>query len=213
MKEKCERKFKAITEAYDTLRDGTKRARYDRFGADGGGHDSGGHEFSFAQADALFRDFFGRAGPRSSPIDPFPPGFGADPFGGGFMGGAATGIPRGHGHHSGDPFADMFRAMDSVMAHMDGGVAPGGAFSSSSSSSMSFGGLGGGDGVVGRSTRSETVIRDGRRVTRTVQTVRYADGREETTTDESTGSAPSDGRMLGGGFGGPASDPNARLTR
>jgi len=221
-KSECEKKFKAITEAYDTLRDGAKRAHYDRYGAEG---DRGPQGFSFAEADAMFRTFFSTAHPsrrradhgadgrgrRAAGMggDPFA-AMGGDPFesmfGSMFGGEPEDDMPSGYaepGRRGGDPFPDMFRAMESMMGEMHGAMAS----SSSSFFSSSSGGLGGPDGVVGRSTRSETVIRDGRRVTRTVSTVRYADGREETTTDESTGDAA--GRLEAGA----AADPSRRLMR
>jgi hypothetical protein len=56
-----------------------------------------------------------------------------------------------------------------------------------SSSSSSFGGSGAGASTM---TRSVTTIEGGRRVTRTTRTVRYGDGREESTTEEQVEGLP-----------------------
>ncbi len=64
----CEHKFKEINEAYDILKDGNKRAAYDRFGhaafEQGGGRASNGFGFDFASSftdvfDDLFGEFMG----------------------------------------------------------------------------------------------------------------------------------------------------------
>jgi molecular chaperone DnaJ len=61
----AEHKFKELSEAYDVLRDGDKRAAYDQFGHaafEGGGGQRGGFDFgsSFADVfDDLFGDFMG----------------------------------------------------------------------------------------------------------------------------------------------------------
>ena len=63
----CEHQFKEINEAYEVLKDGDKRAAYDRFGhaafeqgAGGGGHGFGA-DFATTFAD-IFDDFFGMGG-------------------------------------------------------------------------------------------------------------------------------------------------------
>jgi molecular chaperone DnaJ len=64
----CEHKFKELCEAYDVLKDGDKRAAYDRFGhaafeqGMGGGHGFG-NDFASSFAD-IFEDLFGMGGRR-----------------------------------------------------------------------------------------------------------------------------------------------------
>jgi molecular chaperone DnaJ len=65
----CEHKFKEINEAYDVLKDGDKRAAYDRFGhaafeqGRGGGAAGFGADFASTFSD-IFDDFFGMGGRR-----------------------------------------------------------------------------------------------------------------------------------------------------
>jgi molecular chaperone DnaJ len=62
----CEHKFKELSEAYDVLKDGDKRAAYDRFGhaafEQGGGHGFGS-DFAHTFSD-IFEDLFGMGGGR-----------------------------------------------------------------------------------------------------------------------------------------------------
>ena len=64
----CEHKFKELSEAYDVLKDGDKRAAYDRFGhaafeQGGGGGPGFGADFASSFSD-IFDDLFGMAGGR-----------------------------------------------------------------------------------------------------------------------------------------------------
>jgi molecular chaperone DnaJ len=70
--DECERRFKELNEAYDVLKDGGKRAAYDRFGhaafehgGVGGGHGFGA-DFASTFAD-IFDDLFGMGGRRGRP--------------------------------------------------------------------------------------------------------------------------------------------------
>jgi len=89
---KAEDNFKKVAEAYDCLSNADKRAAYDRFGkeglkANGCGHPGGG--FNHAQAEQIFKTFFGGQ-------DPFDMFMGGGARGGPFQfGGVPGGMPGG----------------------------------------------------------------------------------------------------------------------
>ena len=88
-KDYAEKKFKAVSEAYEVLSDPKKKEIYDQYGedglrADGAGGGAGG--FSARDAEDIFAQFFGGG----------MGGGGGNPFGGG-MGGGFGGMPGGFG--------------------------------------------------------------------------------------------------------------------
>src|SRR5215213_3911212 len=67
----AEEKFKAITEAYDVLRDADKRAMYDRYGEAGlrGGGGAGFHHVDLSEALGIFMRDFGGGGTGFGGLD------------------------------------------------------------------------------------------------------------------------------------------------
>ncbi len=194
--EEATRMFKLVAEAYEVLGNEEKRAMYDRYGRPGNDNSSA----SRGGADPFSAFFSGAsAGRRGNfhvdPFEIFRQFFGEDDDFAGFLP-RRNGNDRpfrGRGSSNEDPFGfgSMGGGFESMMR--------GGGSSMTFSSMSSMGGGGG----VSRSTSSQTVIQNGQRVTRTTTTIRHADGRVETTTDESVGSS-SDGannNRLGGDGG------------
>lgn len=202
--------FKKVAAAYEVLSDERKRAAYDgeraeqRAGTDprGGARARGarapgrgasrfGAEFGFGGGFTphhdpfeVFREAFGGRDPFAD--DPFFAdarggfGLGASLFGRGdppATRAAARGTGLGMGF--GVPFFDAFDALarEPFGEPSFGGVRERGAH-------RSFRGDDARGGGVARSTSSQTVVIDGRRRTRTTTTIRHADGRVETFTDE-----------------------------
>ena len=202
-KENAEAMFKAVSEAYEVLSDADKRSVYDAMGWDGlegasagshGGGGGGGFHSGFARGHTTFHD----------PFEIFSQFFGGrDPFadfgrGGGFDDDFFS--PRGRRpdaaqqRQGGMPMGGMMGGGlfgPSVMSGfgdlMGGGSMMGGGSSSFSFSSSSSTMGGGG----GRSISKQTVISNGRRVTKV--TTREADGTVRTEQYE---------EAVGGGGGG-----------
>lgn len=221
----AEERFKAIAEAYETLGDERKREEYDRYGATPmGGGDAGvrgqahrsrgaGGGMSFAHANDIFRAFFGGRDPFEGFFDDF---FGDPFFGDGRRdrdrdrdrdrgrgrgrGGLDAGFPFGGGFFGGGLFGGG--GGGGLFGDFGGGGGGGDLFSFAT---MGMPSLEGGATAVSRS--SSTVIQNGRKVTRTTTTQRFADGREETRTEETVDDVPvasSGGRLADAPYGGRA---------
>ncbi len=190
----AEAKFRRIAEAYEILSDPERRAAYDASvaGAARGAGDFAGAAWGAPTQDPfdLFRAFFGGQDPFQifgsgqnlfggfeSPFGPA--GGAAGPFGGSLMdsmmGGSMLGGSMLGGSMLGGSMLGGSMLGGSLMRPEGGFRAQSTSFSSSS--------MGAGHGVS-RQMSSQTVISNGRRVTRTTTTVRHPDGTTETTTDE-----------------------------
>mmetsp|Transcript_10119 Transcript_10119/g.25670 ORF Transcript_10119/g.25670 Transcript_10119/m.25670 type:complete len:230 (-) Transcript_10119:273-962(-) len=185
-REEAEARFKQIAEAYEILSDESKRHTYDNFGIDAvreGGSSGGGRYGSSGGFGVdpfeLFNSFFGGR-------DPFADFFGGDMF------------PGSH-RSSGSRMAGFGGGFESMFEGMMGGGGMGNFSSFSSTSSTMGGGMGGG---MSQSTSTRTVIQNGRRVTQTTTTVRYPDGRVETSTDERVEEGGPGGYLPGQGASG-----------
>ena len=218
-REEAEEKFKAIAEAYAVLSDPEQREEYDNRGRYFNDYGNTSSHFHSHEVDpfAIFEAFFGEfdgfrgMGPMfggrrgshgggGSMLDAF---FGGDPF---MSGGGGR---RGRGIDS------MFDEMEQMMSfgnhntnrtrHVDAGghhqlqrSGSGMHGSNVMQSMMSFGGHGSSGGMMqSSSTSTETIIRNGVRVTRTTRTEVAPDGSVRTRTEEHTDELDNN---FGGGF-------------
>lgn len=182
-KDEAEHKFKEIGEAYATLSDKQKRAHYDKYGNSdfdmGDMHDT----FSFTDASKIFEMFFGGK-------DPFAD-FEDDLFGG-------FGKKKGFSLFGDSPFGGF--GGFGGLGGFDDDMSFGNEGFTTSFSSSSFGGCGMGQSV---STKTSTVIKDGKRILKTEKTTVGPDGKKSVEIIEevkdSDGNVTRTVKSLGGG--------------
>jgi DnaJ family protein B protein 6 len=182
--QEAEEAFKTIGEAYTVLSDPDKRAHYDRYGFDtpdlGGGRSEGStHDFSFMDANDIFRQFFGGRDPFANFIDD--DFFGGSVFGGGSRSRGARQNTEPDRRGRRDPFSvrdpfSMFEGFGGFGFDVFGLGDMGGSSQFFSSSSTSSGGWGG----TSKSVKTVITTQNGQRVRKSVTSIRRADGSTET---------------------------------